>query len=84
MPLRMQKGTLPSEALIEPHPNLKLIYTPLIEATKAGDVRRFDETITWAEKRLLDSGTYLAVEAARVVCLRRLLKKTYASLRFIA
>ena len=72
------RGILPSKKLLAPHDNLKLIYAPFRSAMKSGDVRKFDQTLLWAEKRLLERGTYLAVESAREVCLRRLLKKMWA------
>jgi hypothetical protein len=69
------RGTLPALSTLQEHPNLRLIYVPLREAIVAGDVKKYDDTLLWAEKRLLARGTYLAVESAREVCLRRLLKK---------
>lgn len=75
IPIRLTRGILPSTALLEPHSQLSLIYTPFVEAIRSGNLRRFDETLVWAEQRLLLKGTYLAVESAREVCLRRLLKK---------
>lgn len=74
------RGILPSSTLLQPHAQLSLIYTPFVEAIRSGNLRRFDETLVWAEQRLLVKGTYLAVESAREVCLRRLLKKMYVSI----
>lgn len=69
------RGILPSSELLNYSSRLRQIYEPLTEAIRTGDVRRYDQLLLWAEKRLLERGTYLAVENARVVCLRTLLKK---------
>lgn len=69
------RGILPSNELLDYSARLRQIYQPITEAIKTGDVRRFDQLLLWSEKRLLERGTYLAVENARVVCLRTLLRK---------
>lgn len=73
------RGILPSSSLLDYSARLRQIYEPLTEAVKTGDVRRYDQLLLWAEKRLLERGTYLAVENARVICLRTLLRRMYAA-----
>lgn len=69
------RGILPSREVLDCSARLRQIYEPLTQAIKTGDVRRYDQLLVFAEKRLLERGTYLAVENARVVCLRTLLRK---------
>ena len=69
------RGVLPSPLLLSAFSRLKVVYDPLVAAFRKGDVKKYDEALAWAEKRLLESGTYLAVESAREGCLKILLRR---------
>lgn len=75
IPLRLMRGVLPSALLLSAFHRLKVIYDPFLAAFRVGDVKKYDEALVWAEKRLLESGTYLAVESAREGCLKGLLRR---------
>ncbi|QRV92356.1 hypothetical protein RhiJN_20374 [Ceratobasidium sp. AG-Ba] len=77
IPLRLCRGVLPSEALFTRFPRLGELYSVFVAAIKSGDLRAYDDALTWAERRLTDMGTYLTVEKAREVCMRELLRKAW-------
>lgn len=61
------------------YPRLAALYLPFIDAVKEGNVRAFDDTLSVpaVEKLLIGTGTYLAVERAREICLRGLIKRVH-------
>ena len=71
---------LPAPRLLGAFKRLEVIYAPLVSAIRAGDVRAYDAALLWTERRLLERGTYLAVENAREVCVRTLLKRAWSYL----
>lgn len=77
VPLRLCRGALPSEVLFTRFPRLGELYSAFVTAIKNGDLRAYDEALTWAERRLTDMGTYLTVEKAREICVRELLRKVW-------
>ena len=66
---------MPSANLLDQFPRLKELYTPFIRAIKAGDMKRYDDALLWAERRLVDEKVYLCVEKARDVCMRSFMRK---------
>ncbi len=66
---------MPTGGLLDHFPRLKQLYTPFVSAIKAGDVKRYDDALLWAERRLVDEKVYLCVEKAREVCMRSFLRK---------
>jgi COP9 signalosome complex subunit 12 len=83
IPLRMLKGNLPSALLLSRFPNISAIYTPFINAIRAGDVQGYDRALEENELKLLDLNLWVSVEKARELCLRGLFRKVCVSLPFI-
>jgi hypothetical protein len=84
IPLRMLKGNLPSALLLSRFPNISTIYTPFINAIRAGDVQGYDRALEENELKLLDLNLWVSVEKARELCLRGLFRKVYVPLAFIS
>jgi hypothetical protein len=77
IPLQLMRGRLPSSILLSRFPRLEELYTPFLEAIRAGNAQKFDAALARAEPRLLQQNTWIAVEKAREVCMRGLLKHVY-------
>ena len=79
IPCRLLAGTLPSSVLLARFPSLAALYSPFITAIRRGDVQAYDAALAtpMLEKALVKNGTYLAIERAREICLRGLLKLVY-------
>lgn len=76
IPLLLLRGSRPSDKLLQRQPAHRALFLPFIVAMKEGNVRSYDAQLEREEKRLMERGTWLVVERAREVCVRRLLKKT--------
>jgi len=79
IPLQLMRGRLPSSLLLSQFPRLEELYTPFLEAIRAGNAQKFDAALTRAEQRLLQQNTWIAVEKAREVCIRGLLKHVWTA-----
>lgn len=79
IPCRILAGSLPSLALFARFPSLSALYSPFVNAIRRGDVQAFDLALATPalEKALVRNGTYLAIERAREISLRGLLKLVY-------
>ncbi|SAM83329.1 related to CSN12-COP9 signalosome (CSN) subunit [Ustilago bromivora] len=87
IPIKLVKGSLPYPALLDtkrqPYIARKLAaYTPFISALRQGDVKSFDLALKdpIIERWLVNKGTFIAMERARDVTLRTLLKHIWLSL----
>lgn len=60
-------------------PRLANLYDSFIFAIRTSDVRSYDRSLALStvERALVQNGTYLAIERAREICLRGLLKRVY-------
>ncbi|CAG8555579.1 8573_t:CDS:10 [Ambispora leptoticha] len=72
------KGVLPTNALIDRYPRLKTLYSPFINAIRTGNVKAFDLAFANAEHILIEHGTYLTIEKARMVSVKNLFKKVWS------
>jgi hypothetical protein len=79
IPCRLLAGSLPSSSLLARFPSLSALYSPFITAIRRGDVQSYDAALATPtlEKALVKNGTYLAIERAREISLRGLLKLVY-------
>lgn len=79
IPCRLLRGTLPSAVLLSKFPRLASLYNVFVDAIRSGNVQSYDTGLAMPiiEKTLVKNGTYLAVERAREICLRGLLKRVY-------
>ncbi|CBQ73877.1 related to CSN12-COP9 signalosome (CSN) subunit [Sporisorium reilianum SRZ2] len=81
VPVKLLKGSLPHPALLDSDVGEKLhVYTPFIAAVRTGDIRTFDTALHTHEATLVKRGTFIAIERARDVALRTLLKRISLSL----
>jgi hypothetical protein len=79
IPLQLHRGRLPSQALLSRFPVLEQLFNPFIQAIRRGDVKKFDNALIWAEGRLVEKKIWIAMERAREICLRGLLKHVLVS-----
>ena len=69
--------TLPSGALLRPHPALAQLFGPLAAAVRRGELAAFDTALAAGEADLVRRRVYLTCERGRDVCLRNLLRRVY-------
>ncbi|KAH6914763.1 COP9 signalosome complex subunit 12 [Coprinopsis sp. MPI-PUGE-AT-0042] len=79
IPLRILKGHLPSEELLQRFPALANIYTPFIHAIRSGDVKAYDRALETNEQKLLELNLWLTLEKARELSLRSLFRKIWVA-----
>jgi hypothetical protein len=80
IPLRIIKGHLPSDELLNRFPVLKDLYIPFISSIKSGDLAAYDRALDRSEHRLLELNLWLTLEKARELCMRSLFRRAYALL----
>lgn len=69
--------TLPTKALLEPHPRLQKLFLPLAQCIKRGDLYAFDQALKEGEDEFVKRRIYLPLERAHDICLRNLLRKVF-------
>ncbi|MCO5555823.1 hypothetical protein L7F22_009368 [Adiantum nelumboides] len=81
VPCRLLRGIVLKDSFLSTFPKLSTLYSGFIRAIKMGDVRSYDAILETPimERGLVQIGTYLAIERAREICLRGLLKRVYKS-----
>ncbi|PWN35787.1 protein CSN12 [Meira miltonrushii] len=81
VPCRLLRGIVSNDSFLSTFPKLSTLYGGFIKAIKTGDVRSYDTILETPvmERGLVQIGTYLAIERAREICLRGLLKRVYLS-----
>lgn len=77
LPLRILKGHLPTDELLQRFPVLRELFTPFISAIRAGDITSFDSALEKWEHRLLELNLWLTIERARELCIRGLFRRVY-------
>ncbi|KAK7033557.1 COP9 signalosome (CSN) subunit [Paramarasmius palmivorus] len=77
LPLRILKGHLPSEELLQRFPLVRELFAPFVSAIRNGDIKAFDRALESSESKLVELNLYLTVEKAREVCLRGLFRKVW-------
>lgn len=76
--LRIIRGHLPSDELLNRFPVLKDLYMPFISAIKTGDLATYDKALDSAEHKLLELNLWLTLEKSRELCMRSLFRRAYA------
>ncbi|KAF8632316.1 hypothetical protein AX15_001939 [Amanita polypyramis BW_CC] len=79
IPLRILKGHLPSEELLNRFPILRNIFTPFISAIRKGDLAAFDKALESNERRLVELSLWLIVEKTRELCMRGLFRRVWVA-----
>lgn len=77
IPLRILKGHLPAEELLQRFPALKELLSPFISAIRQGDIAAFDRTLENNERRLVELNLWLTLEKARELCMRGLFRRVW-------
>ncbi|KAF9450179.1 hypothetical protein P691DRAFT_726604 [Macrolepiota fuliginosa MF-IS2] len=77
IPLRIIRGHLPSDELLDRFPVLKYLYIPFISAIKNGDLAAYDRALDNAEHKLLELNLWLTLEKARELCMRSLFRRAW-------
>lgn len=75
IPLRILKGHLPSEELLNRFPILRDLFIPFIDAIRRGDIAEFDRMLESRERRLVELNLWLTLEKARELCMRGLFRR---------
>lgn len=68
---------LPTASLLEPYPNLKAIFWPLISSIKHASLAGFESALQSGETYFIKRRIYLTLERARDICLRNLFRKVF-------
>ena len=68
---------LPTSALLQAHPTLDKMLTPLFKAIKLGHLHAFDEALAAVEEDLIRRRIYLTLERTRDICMRNLFRKVF-------
>lgn len=71
--------TLPTPALLEPHPRLQKLFLPLAQCIKKGDIHAFEQALSNGEEEFVKRRIYLPLERAYDTCLRNLLRKVFTT-----
>ncbi|KAJ8698622.1 COP9 signalosome (CSN) subunit [Pleurotus ostreatus] len=79
LPLRILKGHLPTDELLQRFPVLRELFTPFILAIRAGDITSFDSALEKWEHRLLELNLWLTIERARELCIRGLFRRVWVA-----
>ncbi|KAI8820809.1 uncharacterized protein EV422DRAFT_567701 [Fimicolochytrium jonesii] len=77
VPARFILGILPHPTLLTKYPALNYLYGNFVTAIKRGDIKLFDQSLYDLQRDLIDRGTYLTVERARALAVRKLFKKVW-------
>ncbi|PAV21031.1 COP9 signalosome complex subunit 12 [Pyrrhoderma noxium] len=77
IPLRLLKGHLPSEELLERFPELSDVYSPFVNAIRNADIKAFDVALFKWEKWLIDHRVYWLFERTRELVMRGLFRKVW-------
>lgn len=75
VPLRIIRGHLPADELLDRFPDLKRLYMPFISAIRKGDLSGFDRALDNSEHTLLGLSLWLTLEKARELCMRSLFRR---------
>lgn len=75
LPVRLRRGVLPREALLEKHGLAAL--APLVAAVRAGDLRTFNAELAKNQMAFVRRGTFLLLEKVKILVYRNLFKKIY-------
>ena len=75
IPLRLLRGHLPSDELMDRFPDLKEVYGTFVIAIRRADIKAYDLALNNWEKKLLDLNVWLVFERARELVIRGLFRR---------
>ncbi|KAE9387105.1 hypothetical protein BT96DRAFT_867565 [Gymnopus androsaceus JB14] len=79
LPLRLLKGHLPSDELMQRFPVLSQVFSPFVTAIRMGDIASFERALETWEPKLVELSLMLTVERARELCLRGLFRRVWVA-----
>jgi hypothetical protein len=71
------KHQLPSRALLEAHPALAALFSPICSAVRTGNLKALDEALASGETEFVKRRVYLTLERSRDVTIRNLFRKVF-------
>jgi hypothetical protein len=71
------KHQLPSRALLEAHPALAALFTPICSAVRTGNLKALDDALASGEAEFVKRRVYLTLERSRDVTIRNLFRKVF-------
>ncbi|EJD01368.1 uncharacterized protein FOMMEDRAFT_135593 [Fomitiporia mediterranea MF3/22] len=77
IPMRILRGHLPSDELLDRFPVLSEVYSPFISAIRKADIKAYDAAMAKWEKKLLELNAWLIFERARELAIRGLFRKVW-------
>ncbi len=77
IPLRILRGHLPSQELLDRFPDLNEVYGPFVGAIRKADIKAYDVALYKWEKKLLELNVWLVFERARELVMRGLFRRVW-------
>lgn len=71
------KHQLPSHTLLEAHPALATLFTPICSAVRTGNLKALDDALANGEAEFVKRRVYLTLERSRDVTIRNLFRKVF-------
>jgi hypothetical protein len=76
IPSNILKGFIPSDLLFNQYPSLS-VYSKITTAIRTGNLSLFDKTFEKNQTIFIKWGTWLALERARILVIRQLIRNTW-------
>ena len=71
------KHQLPSRTLLEAHPALAALFSPICSAVRTGNLKALDDALASGEAEFVKRRVYLTLERSRDVTIRNLFRKVF-------
>lgn len=71
------KHQLPSRDLLQAHPALSALFTPICTAVRTGNIKALDDALATGEAEFVKRRVYLTLERSRDVTIRNLFRKVF-------
>ncbi|KAH7916232.1 hypothetical protein BJ138DRAFT_1139900 [Hygrophoropsis aurantiaca] len=79
IPLRILRGHLPSQELMQRFPVLNELFAQFISAIRVGDISSYDAALDKWERKLVELNLWLTLEKARELCIRGLFRRVWVA-----
>lgn len=79
VPLRILRGHLPSNELMQRFPVLDELFSPFVVAIRTGDISAYDAALERWEHRLVELNLWITIEKARELCIRGLFRRVWVA-----
>lgn len=71
------KQSLPARGLLQAHPALSALFSPVCSAVRSGNLKALDEALANGEAEFVKRRVYLTLERSRDVAIRNLFRKVF-------